>query len=56
MESSEHCVAVWNRMKRMRQIQMWKLCEGMTKAETELLHVMCRLSKKNPDIPVSQLP
>ena len=43
MESSEHCVAVWNRMKRMRQIQMWKLCEGMTKAETELLHVMCRV-------------
>lgn len=56
MESREHCVAVWDRMKRMRQIQMWKLCKGMTKAETELLHVMCRLSKKNPDIPVSQLP
>ena len=34
MESKEHCVAVWNRMKRMRQIQMWKLCKGMTKPET----------------------
>lgn len=56
MESRDHCVAVWDRMKRMRHIQMWKLCKGMTKAETELLHVMCRLSKKNPDIPVSQLP
>ena len=56
MESREDCAAVWNRMKRMRQIQMWKLCKGMTKAETELLHVMCRLSEKNPDIPVSQLP
>ncbi|MDO5805325.1 MAG: MarR family transcriptional regulator [Eubacteriales bacterium] len=56
MESRDHCAAVWDRMKRMRHIQMWKLCKGMTKAETELLHVMCRLSKKNPDIPVSQLP
>lgn len=46
MESREDCAAVWNRMKRMRQIQMWKLCKGMTKAETELLHVMCRLSEK----------
>ena len=56
MESRDDCAAVWDRMKRMRHIQMWKLCKGMTKAETELLHVMCRLSKKNPDIPVSQLP
>ncbi len=56
MESREDCAAVWSRMKRMRQIQMWKLCKGMTKAENELLHVMCHLSEKNPDIPVSQLP
>lgn len=55
MESSEHCVAVWNRMKRMRQIQMWKLCEGMTKAETELLHVMCRLNcRRNTLVSVTE--
>lgn len=56
MESRENCAAVWNRMRRMRQIQLWRLSEGMTKAETELLHGMYRLSEQNPEIPVSELP
>lgn len=56
MESRENCAAVWNRMRRMRQIQLWRLSEGMTKAETELLHGMYHLSEQNPEIPVSELP
>ena len=56
MESRENCIAIWKRMQRMRQIQMWRLCEGMTKAETELLHGMYRLSEQNSEIPVSELP
>lgn len=56
MESRENCAAVWNRMRRMRQIQLWRLSEGMTKAETELLHSMYHLSEQNPEIPVSELP
>lgn len=56
MESKANCVDVWKRMQRMRQIQMWRLCDGMTKAEAGLLHGMCKLSLENPEIPVSELP
>ena len=56
MESRENCIAIWKRMQRMRQMQMYRLCDGMTRAETGLLHGMCRLSEQNPEIPVSELP
>lgn len=42
MESSEHCVGGLEPHEANAADSVDELCEGMTKAETELLHVRCR--------------